>query len=125
MIISDYFKEVEQKIVETKIIAEKKIDYKEFSSDEGMIRGKLLFINGYVLEFMEYVCIGKERPKYRFNLMDKNGRIIFRYDNAPHHNHPNISTFPHHKHLPGEIEESKEKEFIEVLKEIETLALKI
>lgn len=122
MIISDYFKEVEQRIVETKIIAEKKIDYKEFSSDEGMIRGKLLFINGYVLEFVEYVCIGKERPKYRFNLMDKNGKIIFRYDNAPHHD---ISTFPHHKHLPGGIEGSKEKGFIEVLKEIEALALKI
>lgn len=54
--------------------------------------------------------------------MDKNGKIIFRYDNAPHHN---ISTFPHHKHLPGEIEKSKEKGFIEVLKEIEALALKI
>jgi hypothetical protein len=35
-----------------------------FGSDEGMIRGKLLFINGYVLEFREYVSIGVERPKY-------------------------------------------------------------
>lgn len=82
--ISDYFKEVERRIKETKIIAERDIDYKGFGSDEGMIRGKLLFINGYVLEFMEYVSIGVERPKYRFNLMDKDGEMIFRYDNAPH-----------------------------------------
>jgi len=62
-LISDYFREVERKIEETKIIVEREVDYKEFGSDEGMIRGKLLFINGYVLEFMEYVSIGEERPK--------------------------------------------------------------
>ena len=54
--------------------------------------------------------------------MDKDGNLIFRYDNAPHHH---ISSFPHHKHLPEEIEESKEKGLIEVLKEIEMLVLKI
>jgi hypothetical protein len=121
-LISNYFKKVEHGIEETKIIAEREIDYKEFGGDEGMIRGKLLFINGYVLEFMEYVCIGKERPKYRFHLMDKDGEMIFRYDNAPHHE---VLTFPHHKHLPEGIEESKEKGIIEVLKEIEMLVLKI
>ncbi len=120
--ISDYFKEVERRIEETKIIAERDIDYKEFGSDEGMIRGKLLFITGYVLEFMEYVCIGEERLKYRFHLMDKDGEMIFRYDNAPHHE---ISTFPHHKHLLEGIKESKEKGIIEVLKEVEMLMLKI
>ena len=118
--ISDYFKEVERRIKETKIIAEREIDYKEFGSDESMIRGKLLFINGYVLEFMEYVSIGVERPKYRFNLMDKDGKMIFRYDNAPHHG---VSTFPHHKHLPEGIKESKEKGINEVLKEIEMLVV--
>jgi hypothetical protein len=41
-LISDYFKEIERIIEEAKIIAEREIDYKEFSSDEGMIRGKLL-----------------------------------------------------------------------------------
>ena len=119
--ISDYFREVERRIEETKIIAERNIDYKEFGSDEGMIRGKLLFINGYVLEFVEYVS-KEERPKYRFHLMDKDGKMIFRYDNAPHHE---VSTFPHHKHLPEGVKESKEKRIIEVLKEVEMLMLKI
>lgn len=119
--ISDYFREVEGKITEKKIIAEKRVDYREFSSDEGMIRGRLLFINGYVLEFMEYVT-KEERPKYRFHLMGKEGEMIFRYDNAPHHD---VLTFPHHKHLPEGVKESKEKGIIEVLKEIEMLVLKI
>jgi len=120
-LISNYFREVERKIAETRIIAERDIDYKKFSSDEGMIRGKLLFVNGYVLEFMEYVS-KEERPKYRFHLMDKDGKMIFRYDNAPHHE---VSTFPHHKHLPEGVKESKEKRITEVLKEIEMLVLKI
>jgi hypothetical protein len=120
-LISDYFREVERRLAETKIIAEQEIDYKEFGSEEGMIRGKLLFINGYVLEFMEYVN-KEERPKYRFHLMDKDGKMIFRYDNALHHE---VSTFPHHKHLPEGIKESKEKGIIEVLKEVELLLLKI
>ena len=54
-------------------------------------------------------------------MMDKDGGMIFRYDNAPHHG---VSTFPHHKHLPEGIKESKEKGIIEVLKEIEMLVLK-
>ena len=119
--ISEYFREVERRIDETQIIAERNVDYKEFDSDEGMIRGKLLFLNGYVLEFMEYISKEK-RPKYRFHLMDKVGKILFRYDNAPHHN---ISTSPHHKHLPERIVESKEKNLMVVLDEIELLILKI
>jgi hypothetical protein len=55
-------------------------------------------------------------------LMDKDGEMIFRYDNAPHHE---VSTFPYHKHLPEGVKESKEKGIIEVLKEVEMLMLKI
>lgn len=29
---------------------------------------------------------------------DQDDQLIFRYDNAPHHQKLNISTFPHHKH---------------------------
>ncbi len=54
--------------------------------------------------------------------MDKDGKMIFRYDNAPHHE---VSTVPHHMHLPEGVKESKEKRFTEVLKEIEMLVLKI
>ena len=49
--------------------------------------------------------------------------FIFRYDNAPHH--PNVATFPHHKHVvtPRQQEESIEPatppHFNEVLREIE------
>ncbi|MCZ7382356.1 MAG: hypothetical protein O8C64_12405 [Candidatus Methanoperedens sp.] len=65
MVVADYFKTIEQLLSKSKLIVEKAVDFKEFSSDEGMVRGRLLFLSGYVLTFMEYIQMGKERPKYK------------------------------------------------------------
>ncbi len=121
MVVGDYFKSIEQLLGSSKLIVDKTVDFKEFSSDEGMVRGRLLFLGGYMLTFMEYIQIGKERPKYRFNLTDSKGDMIFRYDNAAHHR--DVSTFPHHKHVSDEVKPSKEMGFTEVLSEIESMIL--
>jgi len=121
LVIADYFKTVEKKLNNSKLIIDKTVDFKEFSSDEGMIRGQLLFLGGYVLTFMEYIQIGKVRPKYRFNLSGSKGDMIFRYDNAAHHRE--IPTYPHHKHERTKITQSKEIGLVEVLSEIEDLIL--
>ncbi|MCZ7398935.1 MAG: DUF6516 family protein [Candidatus Methanoperedens sp.] len=84
-------------------------------------RGRLLFLSGYVLTFMEYIQMGKERPKYRFNLSDSKGEVIFRYDNAAHHKE--IITFPHHKHVRTEVKPSKEVGLADVVAEIENMIL--
>lgn len=97
------------------------VDFKEFSSEEGMVRGRLLFLGGYVLTFMEYIQIGKGRPKYRFNLTDGKGNMIFRYDNAAHHK--DVPTYPHHKHISNEVKPSEEIGFAEILSEIENMIL--
>ena len=46
----------------------------------------------------------------------------FRYDNAKHH--PEIETYPHHKHTPEGIEPSKEPSIEDVLDEIEQIVVK-
>lgn len=121
MVVADYFKTIEQLLSNSKLIADRAADFKEFSSDEGMVRGRLLLLGGYVLTFMEYIQIGKERPKYRFNLTDGKGNMIFRYDNAAHHR--DIPTFPHHKHTKTEVKPSREVGLAEVLSEIEIIIL--
>jgi len=121
LVIADYFKTIEQLLNSSKLIVDKAVDFKEFSSDEGMVRGQLLFLGGYVLTFMEYIHIGKERPKYRFNLSDGKGNLIFRYDNAAHYR--DVPTFPHHKHIGAEVKPSREIAFAEVLPEIESIIL--
>lgn len=117
--ISDYFKDIELLIRASEVVADKKIDFLEFSSSEGMVRGRLLLVDGSVLEFMEYLK-GGSRLKYRFHLMDKAGEMIFRYDDAPHHH---TSTFPHHKHAPDGILGSAERGLLDILEEVETLLL--
>jgi len=41
-----------------------------------------------------------EVTKYRCHWQDSNGRLIKRWDNAPHH--PEVDTFPHHLHDEAE-----------------------
>ena len=119
--IADYFKSIEQLLSNSKLIADKTIDFKEFSSEEGMVTGRLLFLGGYTLNFMEYILIGQQRPKYRFNLSDSKGKLIYRYDNAPHHKE--IPTVPHHKHLGTQVKPSEEVGLEEVISEIEIMIL--
>ncbi len=46
-------------------------------------------------------------------------RLIFRYDNAPHH--PEVSTFPHHKHVGERVVPGEEPDFHRVLREIDAI----
>lgn len=48
------------------------------------------------------------RPTYRFHFMDSADKRIFRYDNAPHH--PEVPTYPHHKHIRDEEKSKPSKE---------------
>ena len=54
------------------------------------------FINGNELDVFEYQIRGDVK-KYAYHLQISGGRLLLRYDNRPHH--PEIETFPHHKHL--------------------------
>lgn len=54
--------------------------------------------------------------------MNSDGAIIFRYDNAKHH--PEIETFPHHKHLPDKVKISKEVNLSDIQTEVEEIILR-
>ena len=51
----------------------------------------------------------------------KNGDLIIRWDNSPHHK--SLTTFPHHKHSP-DLEESYETTFKDVIKVIKKIMKK-
>ncbi len=73
-------------------------------------------VNSTTLYIREYV--DAEQREYSYHWQDENGKLITRWDNAPHHK--NIATYPHHKHLPnGEIKESFEITCYEIIKSIE------
>ena len=65
----------------------------------GLYRYKIYFSDGSLLEMTERLVEEKDElivTKYRFHWQDKEGKLIKRWDNAPHH--PEIDTFPHHLH---------------------------
>ena len=89
------------------------LDYKKwqigfyFKSKASLRDGSFLYIREYVDE---------DDKKYAYHWQRANGELIARWDNAPHH--PQLSTFPHHKHeggSPDASKESKEVSVVEVL----------
>ena len=64
-----------------------------------------------------YLIYKKDKQKYSYHYMNKDKEMIFRYDNVQHHR--NIKTFPHHKHTPNNIVESKEPTLKQILNEVE------
>lgn len=118
--IEDYFLQVESILRNFPAIQTYKLTKKVYNIHQGYIGGKIAFDNGSSLEFVE--VIDTERPtkiKYRYQYMDKSRSLVFRYDNAPHH--PEIASFPHHKHIPDQNLESKEPDLESVLFEITRL----
>jgi len=62
----------------------------------------------------------REKIKYRYHYMNENRKMIFRYDNAPHHRH--VGRFPHHKHISDSVKESSEPDLKNILFEIAHIA---
>ncbi len=101
------------------------IEKEIIDSEKGIFEAKLIFEDGF-LDFLEVIQIENNnvfaKIKYRYNFMDKDKNLIFRYDNAAHHK--NIKTFPHHKHTPNGVYESEEPNLLLVLREISEHLLK-
>ena len=98
----------------------------QLSATIGYIEGTIAFVDSSRLVFFEFLRQtedGVQREKYRYHFMDGNEQLIFRYDNAPHH--PEVGTFPDHKHLPTGLVESVALYFADVFVEIEAYVLGI
>jgi hypothetical protein len=60
----------------------------------------LRFYFQYLLSISEALVVVDDQITaidYRYHFQDGQNNLIFRYDNTPHF--PNLSSFPHHKHL--------------------------
>jgi Family of unknown function (DUF6516) len=65
----------------------------------GFMRYRLTLSNDDLLELTERVEVQAREivvTKYRHHWQDRAGRLIKRWDNAPHH--PDVPSFPHHLH---------------------------
>ncbi len=122
MLITEYFQQIDSVISDCIYVVETNVIKDRRSLHIGVIEGQLLFTDDSVLHFIEFVNVKEiiESYKYSYHYQDYNGRLIFRYDIAPHHQE--IDTFPHHKHIHSDdVIEASTPDFAKVLDEISDL----
>lgn len=84
------------------------------------LRIRLHLADNSLLEISEALAVEGARLtwlSYRYHWQDTTGHLILRYDNAPHH--PEVGTFPHHKHLRETVVASQRPALPDLLVEIQ------
>jgi hypothetical protein len=117
-ILSDYLNQVEQAIVQCQNIYVERYEEEILTSQRANLRIRLRLNQTHLLEINEAIVIADNKLEfldYRYHFQDERNCLVFRYDSTPHF--PNLSTFPHHKHLPDDVIISQKPEITQVLKE--------
>ena len=124
MLIEEYFQSIGSYIADCPHVTESQIRNDKRSFYIGVVEGEIRFADNSFLHFIEFVNVkeGVNRYKYSYHYQDKAGKVVFRYDMAPHHKE--MKTFPHHKHMGSkEVVESLAPSLSEVLQEIEGILI--
>ncbi|MCA2711589.1 MAG: hypothetical protein IM473_05105 [Microcystis sp. M015S2] len=117
-LLSDYLNQVEQAIVQCENAYVEPYQEEILTSQRANLRIRLRFKQTHLLEINKAIVITDnylELLDYRYHFQDEKNNLVFRYDSTPHF--PNISTFPHHKHLPNDVISCHKPEITQVLKE--------
>ncbi|MGQ9627008.1 MAG: toxin TumE [Anaerolineae bacterium] len=98
------------------------LEIRQISGKSGRSGGQLRFYDGSLLVFDEKAQEVRgeiEKVEYRYHYQRADGTLIFRYDSAAHH--PELSTFPHHKHIGDRVEPAAPPDLSDVLREIDAI----
>ena len=120
MLLTEYLQDFTKAIDEYSetgyiITSELKIDAR--TEKIGLIKANIIFNDDSKLFVTEYMDLRYkfEKLTYSFHYQDKDGRLVFRFDNAVHRP---ILSFQNHKHYKGVIHQSDIPELRNVLEEI-------
>lgn len=124
--IIKFVENIENTIASNPIILSSNIQKQFGPEDETVyLKGNLLFIDFSVIDIALFANKVQNKisiDKYRFHYMNKDGKLVFRYDNAPHHHE--IPTFPHHKHTSNKVMQSLMPSIKDILNEITAIIIK-
>jgi hypothetical protein len=125
-VIQKFVAEIEKTIDSSSIVLFSNIQ-KYFGPGEetAYLKGQITIIDSSTLEISIFATVSGEKltiDKYRLHYMNNAGQMVFRYDNSPHH--PEIASFPYHKHTPGEIKPSNIPSIKDILNEISAMILR-
>lgn len=89
------------------------------TAERANIRIRIRFSLRYLLAISEAVLVVDNQVNcidYRYHFQDAQNSLIFRYDNTPHF--PDLSSFPHHKHLVDDVIACQKPSIDDVLQEV-------
>ena len=94
----EYYLDLQSAIHAAPHVLRSDVRFEEIDLNECYVRGVLTLIHGFELHIAEYVITepALTRTKYRYHLQTAGGRLISRWDNAPHH--PEVPSFPDRRH---------------------------
>ena len=119
-VLAAYMERVEQAILRCRSVYVERYVEEILTSERMNLRVRLRFERGHLLEINEAVVVEDNSLvtlDYRYHCQDENNRLIFRYDSTPHY--PNLSSFPHHKHLPDVVIPANKPDIESVIEEAE------
>ena len=101
MYITDYFRKIDQVILNCPAIISKEILFDQRTKYIGFVRGTLVFRDGSELYFKEFIDSEFGIVKYKYGYhYQKGDNLLFRYDNHPYPAKKDVPS--HHKHISNE-----------------------
>lgn len=126
MRIKDYLDEILSKIAINPYVESRNISFEERPPDAAYITGLITFIDNSKLHIKEFVIFKSETIilKYGYHYSNRNGDLIFRYDNAFDPKAKSLSTYPEHKHTNRGLIAARRPMLEDILGEISKLVKK-
>ncbi len=116
--LANYLNLVEQELMALEDAYIERYVEEILTPQRGTLRIRVRFTRGHLLEINEALVVEADTLMwldYRYHCQDEQNRLIFRYDSTPHF--PDLSSFPHHKHLPSDVIASQKPDIKQVLRE--------
>ena len=123
-ILSQYLGDIEDSIRRLERANVERYEEEVLTTSRANLRIRVRFLSGHLLEVNEAIVIEADQIKhlgYRYHFQDQQNNLIFRYDNTPHF--PDLKSFPHHKHIKNNVEDSDEPLILNVIEKAKLLAL--
>ena len=117
-VLSGYLQQVETALAQYRNAYVERYIEEILTPERANLRLRIRFNSGRLLEINEAVMVVEHQLTwldYRYHCQDENNQLLFRYDSTPHF--PDLSTFPHHKHLLEEVIASEKPDITQVLQE--------
>lgn len=117
-VLTAYFDQVEQRLLTLPNTYVELFNAVILTSERANLKLRVRFKGKYLLAISEALVVIDNQISqidYRYHFQDEKNELILRYDSTPHF--PDLSSFPHHKHLPDAVIAADKPDIVQVLQE--------